>query len=137
MVKAPGKANRNGISLTELFEMFPDDEAAERWFVESRWPDGIRCVFCEGRRHRYVRLASDPTVPLPGLPQAVQRQGRLRDARFQAGIPNMGNQHLLGLHQSQGRVEHEAAPRSGHHAKDGVAPASPHPRGLPHGRSGL
>lgn len=40
-MSAPGKAFRKGITLLELMRMFPDDETAERWFVETRWPDGI------------------------------------------------------------------------------------------------
>ena len=32
----------------ELFQMFPDDKTAEEWFVENRWPDGLRCAHCEG-----------------------------------------------------------------------------------------
>ncbi|MDE0229981.1 MAG: IS1595 family transposase [Spirochaetaceae bacterium] len=39
-IKAPGKAFREGISLIELFDMFPDNAAAERWFAEHRWPNG-------------------------------------------------------------------------------------------------
>ena len=26
--------------------MFPDDETAERWFIEQRWPDGAHCPKC-------------------------------------------------------------------------------------------
>lgn len=44
--KAPGKNYRNGKSLIELFQMFPDDTAAEKWFEEVRWPDGIHCPHC-------------------------------------------------------------------------------------------
>ena len=44
---APGKANRRGISLIQLTRLFPDETAAEEWFVAERWPDGIRCPFCE------------------------------------------------------------------------------------------
>ena len=44
--KAPGKSHRTGISLPELFEMFPDDETAEAWFRSLRWPDGITCPDC-------------------------------------------------------------------------------------------
>ena len=44
--KAPGKAHREGLSLVELMRRFPDDAAAERWFVESRWPDGPHCPHC-------------------------------------------------------------------------------------------
>ena len=44
---APGKHFRKGITLMELFKMFPDDETAEEWFVDNRWPDGLRCAHCE------------------------------------------------------------------------------------------
>ncbi len=73
MAKAPGKANRNGINLMELFEMFPDDATAERWFVESRWPDGIRCAFCEG--DDIDTSGSHPTQPY-----------RCRDCRRQFSV---------------------------------------------------
>lgn len=43
---APGKHYRNGITLVELFQMFPDDETAEKWFVQCRWADGICCAYC-------------------------------------------------------------------------------------------
>ena len=44
--RAPGRADRNGISLFELIRMFPDNAAAERWLVERRWPNGIACPAC-------------------------------------------------------------------------------------------
>ena len=44
--KAPGKAHRECISLTKLFKMFPDDEAARRWFEKRMWPDGPYCPRC-------------------------------------------------------------------------------------------
>ena len=34
--KAPGKHYREGISLIDLLEMFPDDASAEAWFTEIR-----------------------------------------------------------------------------------------------------
>ena len=45
--KAPGKHYRKGITLVDLFQRFPDDVTAEKWFVECRWADGIRCAYCE------------------------------------------------------------------------------------------
>lgn len=45
--KAPGRSDRQGISLLELMDQFPSEEAAERWFMETRWPDGPRCVACQ------------------------------------------------------------------------------------------
>ena len=45
--RASGKAKRQGLTLIELMQMFPDDAEAERWFVETRWPDGPACPNCE------------------------------------------------------------------------------------------
>ena len=42
----PGKSFREGLTLFEIFDMFPDDAAAERWFTEARWPDGAWCPHC-------------------------------------------------------------------------------------------
>ena len=44
--KSPGKSDREGISMVELFRRWPDDAAAEAWFVERRWPDGVHCPHC-------------------------------------------------------------------------------------------
>ena len=45
--KAPGKAHREGISIIELTEMFPDEASAIKWFEDTRWPDGERhCGHC-------------------------------------------------------------------------------------------
>ena len=43
MKKAPGKSYREGISLEKLFQMFPDDATAEKWFVEAVF---VRCRDC-------------------------------------------------------------------------------------------
>ncbi len=44
--KAPGKHHREGISLTKLIRMFPNDEAAREWFESRIWPDGPYCPRC-------------------------------------------------------------------------------------------
>ncbi|MXX88033.1 MAG: IS1595 family transposase [Boseongicola sp. SB0677_bin_26] len=48
MHKAPGKSHREGISLIELMEMFPDEETAAKWFESVRWPnnDDCHCPHC-------------------------------------------------------------------------------------------
>ena len=46
MSEAPGKHYRKGISLHGVFRLFPNDEAAEKWFVNKRWPAGIACPNC-------------------------------------------------------------------------------------------
>ncbi len=43
---APGKADREGISLIQLLRMFPDDASAEKWFAKKIWPDGPYCPHC-------------------------------------------------------------------------------------------
>ena len=44
--KAPGKSYRKGISLVQVMRQFPNDAAAEAWFVEQRWPTGVACPHC-------------------------------------------------------------------------------------------
>ena len=44
--KAPGRYYRDGLSLMDIFRKFPDDAAAEKWIIETRWPSGICCVKC-------------------------------------------------------------------------------------------
>ena len=43
---APGKAYRDGISLIELFDRFPTDQAAREWFESRIWPNGPFCPEC-------------------------------------------------------------------------------------------
>lgn len=58
---APGKHFRKGITLIELFQMFPDDQTAEQWFVESRWPAGVLCAYCHSDNVKTD--AAHPTMP--------------------------------------------------------------------------
>ena len=45
--KAPGKSHREGISMMQLAQMFPDEAAAAAWFEGTLWPDGGRyCGHC-------------------------------------------------------------------------------------------
>ena len=44
--KAPGKHLRKGISTKQFFKAFPDDDAAEKWFIQKRWPNGVACPSC-------------------------------------------------------------------------------------------
>ena len=47
---APGKHNREGISLVKLAEIFPNESAARTWFETVRWPAGVACPHCKGER---------------------------------------------------------------------------------------
>lgn len=44
--EAFGKHDRQRMSLIEAMKMFPDDDAAETWFMRVRWPNGPACPEC-------------------------------------------------------------------------------------------
>ena len=44
---APGKHFRKGLTLVRAVEFFANPENAEEWFVTTRWPEGVRCPFCD------------------------------------------------------------------------------------------
>ena len=59
-MKAPGKADREGISLMELADMFPDEQAARQWFEARKWPDGRYCPRCGSTRTHEAKHANSP-----------------------------------------------------------------------------
>ena len=44
--KAPGKSDREGVTLMQLADMFPDEKAAREWFEDRIWPHGRHCPYC-------------------------------------------------------------------------------------------
>jgi len=46
MAKAPGKSHREGITLIQIMDMFPDEESARLWFEQQMWPEGRCCGHC-------------------------------------------------------------------------------------------
>lgn len=52
--KAPGKAFRSGVSMLELMDLFPDEQAARDWFEAIYWPGVRTCGHCDGTRTRDV-----------------------------------------------------------------------------------
>ena len=59
---APGMHQREGIFLIQLFQMFPDDATAEKWFIHTRWPDGMACPRCGSVR--VSEQAKHKTMPI-------------------------------------------------------------------------
>ena len=55
------RTHRNGISVMQLADMFPDEEAARKWFEARIWPDGRHCPRCKGTRTRETKNAK----PMP------------------------------------------------------------------------
>ncbi|MXY86979.1 MAG: IS1595 family transposase [Chloroflexi bacterium] len=58
---APGHSYRRGLSLVEVFDMFPDDATAMQWFADVRWPDGPVCPHCES--DNVQEGAKHPSMP--------------------------------------------------------------------------
>ena len=44
--KSPGKSDREGITMVQLCDMFPDEDSARKWFESCVWPDGRHCPHC-------------------------------------------------------------------------------------------
>ena len=59
--EAPGKSHREGITLVQLFDLFPTDDVAEQWFIAQRWPEGVRCARCDSDRVK--RNGGHPRMP--------------------------------------------------------------------------
>ncbi len=43
---APGKSDREGITIVQLADMFPTEESAREWFESRVWPNGRHCPRC-------------------------------------------------------------------------------------------
>lgn len=49
-MKAPGHSYRKGYTLVQAVRKFGNDKDAEKWFINKRWPDDIRCPDCDSSR---------------------------------------------------------------------------------------
>ena len=47
---APGKSDREGITLVQLCDMFPTEKSAREWFESRIWADGRYCPVCGSTR---------------------------------------------------------------------------------------
>ena len=50
---SPGRSHREGITLLELAERFPDEESAQKWFEKVHWADGDPCCLRCGSTNVY------------------------------------------------------------------------------------
>ena len=48
--KAPGKSDREGLTMVQLCDMFPDENSARQWFESRVWQDGRYCPVCGSTR---------------------------------------------------------------------------------------
>ncbi len=53
--QAPGRSDREGISVIQLFQMFPDNASARKWMEDLRWPNNERhCPVCGSLKTKTV-----------------------------------------------------------------------------------
>ena len=107
---APGKHYRKGLSMVQLTKMFPDDETAERWFVKTRWPNGIACPKCGSMDIK----ARETRKPQPYYCRDCQKYFSVKTDSLMhnspVGLPGVGDCDLPAEHQHQGRLVNAAAP---------------------------
>ena len=48
--KSPGKSDREGLTMVQLCDMFPDEDSAREWFESRVWKDGRYCPRCGSTR---------------------------------------------------------------------------------------
>ena len=48
--KAPGKSDREGLTMVQLCDMFPDESSARQWFESRVWQDARYCPRCGSTR---------------------------------------------------------------------------------------
>ena len=54
-MRAPDRSHRAGVSLMELFDMFPDEASARDWFESARWRHGRTCPRCASEKTSEVK----------------------------------------------------------------------------------
>ena len=98
-----GRSEREGISLIQLFEMFPDNQSAREWFENTRWPDGRACAKCGSLKTREVPNEK----PMPYWCTdcrsyfSVKTGTVMADSKSES--PQVGNRHLP-VHDSRSRA---------------------------------
>ena len=125
--KAPGKAYREGITLLELGELFPDEEAARKWFEAQVWPRERCCTRCGSLK---TQEASHRKMPYWCTDCRSYFSLKTGTALESSKIPLKKWVWAIYLHltKPQGRVVREARSRHRRKPEDGLAHAPPHSR---------
>ena len=114
----------NTPSLIELTKRFPDDAAAEAWFLKQRWAGrGTLSPLCEPQH-------SPPPTPLDAvsvsdLSERLLRQDQIAHARLEPGVSDLGLGFLSDCQQPQRDIECPARALSRDHAEDRLVLGAP------------
>ena len=58
MANAPGRSDREGMTILDLMRRFPTEDAAREWFEQQIWPNGRYCPHC-GSTETFENPASE------------------------------------------------------------------------------
>ena len=58
MANAPGRSDREGMTILDLMRRFPTEDAARGWFEQQIWPNGRYCPHC-GSTETFENPASE------------------------------------------------------------------------------
>ena len=58
MANAPGRSDREGMTILDLMQRFPTEDAARNWFEQQIWPNGRYCPHC-GSTETFENPASE------------------------------------------------------------------------------
>ena len=123
---APGKAHREGITVVQLADMFPDEDTATAWFESQMWPDGRHCPRCGSTNTSEAKHAKTPYWCTDCWSYFICKN-RNRHRRLQVVAPQVGVRDLPVSNRPQGRVEHEVAPGYRRAPRDRMVHAPTHP----------
>ena len=104
-----GRSERQGISIIQLFDMFPDEQTAREWFESVRWPNGRVCGKCGSVRTSEASHAKMPYWCSDCRSYFSVKTGTVMRSS-KVSPPQVGNRHLHYDDFSQGYIQHEAPP---------------------------
>lgn len=55
MSRSPYKSEEKGVTVAELFDLFPDEPSAREWFERIRWYRGLTCARCGSSHVKAVK----------------------------------------------------------------------------------
>ena len=126
--KGPGRAHRKGISVIELFKMFPDEHAAQTWFEAQRWLDGVRrCPACDSE---HTSVSSHKTMPYRC--KSCRSFFSVRKGTVMEGSNFGYREWVIAIYMAttslKGVIQYEATPRPRNHSEGRLAPYAAHPQ---------
>jgi len=95
MSNAPGKSFGKGLSLPEIMEMFPTEEAAGKWFESIVWANGRTCPHCGSCD---TKESECETVTVPYHCRSCQKQFSVRKGTVMEGSPLPYRKWVLAIH---------------------------------------